>query len=591
MIGTQAAHGYYHPDFIPVQPLETLIAPELQEVRKHRRNWLVIAGIMVVLVGVLAVQYKPLYGWVQGLRSRRMAAKAEAEILAGNFDEAFRKANTAYMTKPDQPETIRVAAKVQRLMGQGGTAVPIWKQLRQANAMRPEDRRMYAEDLLLSGSVGDAGNEIEGMLKDNSSDGALFRLAARWAAVEGNAEKARDFAAKAVQTDPANPEGRLLQALLQVAAGKEPLRDAGIRTMLELGKENVREGLEALRQLGTMRGLAADVAAKVVPLLEQHPLATEQHRILAFNLDLDLHPAERAAKLDAAVRKYRKAAPGARCAFAMWLNAHGEFERNLVLIPVDEAFKRQDMLLLCLDSLAALGRWGEVERVLEMKDVPLYTAIKELYLARSAEELGSRTVADLHWQRAHLAAVASPEQMREIAIYAEKCGRPDRAEISYRTLSANSNTARMAMEGLLKIARNRGDMDMICDTLEKMGARWPHDDAAKNDLAYFNLLRRKAVDESLAVAKQLVTRSPRSLPHLTTLALAAMRKNDPAGALSVYEGLQIPWERISTSQRAVHAAVLGANGRTAEAAAEVAALRWEELHPEERELVKQWRTQ
>ena len=43
-----------------------------------------------------------------------------------------------------------------------------------------------------------------------------------------------------------------------------------------------------------------------------------------------------------------------------------------------------------------------------MKGVPLDNAIKELYLARTAEELGSATVAELHWRRAHLAAGPSP---------------------------------------------------------------------------------------------------------------------------------------------------------------------------------------
>jgi hypothetical protein len=70
-----------------------------------------------------------------------------------------------------------------------------------------------------------------------------------------------------------------------------------------------------------------------------------------------------------------------------------------------------------------------------------------------------------------------------------------------------------------------------------------------------------------------------------------LRKKDPAAALSVYQGLRIPWERIATPQRAVHAAVLGANGRTAEAVAEIAALRWDDLRPEEQELIKQWRKQ
>ena len=550
-----------------------------------------IAGVVAAVIGVAAVEYQSLYTWVQGLRSRRMAAKAEAEILAGNLEEAATKARTAYHTKPDEPATIRVAAKVQRIGGQPGAAVPLWKELRKGNAMRPEDRRMFGEDLLQSGAVTEAGNEIEEMLKGTTPDSALYRLAARWAAVEGNGDKARGFAAKAVDLEPDGAEGRLLQGLLLLAAGTQQQRDTGIRALLDLGKEGSREGLEALRQLGTMRGISTDVAAKVVTLLQQHPLATDNHRILAFNLDLDIHPGERTAILDAAVQKYRKAAPAARCSFAMWLNAHGEFERTVAVLPVDDAFKRQDMLLLCLDALAGLGRWSEIERILEMKDVPLYTAIKELYLARSAEEMGSKPVAKLHWQRAHLAAAASQEHMRHIANYAEKSGHLDQAEIAYRSLTATANSARMAMEGLLKIARVRGDTEMICDTLQKMSVRWPHDDAVKNDLAYFNLLRRKAVDESLAIAKELVNRSPRSLVHLTTLALAAMRKDDPAGALSVYQGLPIPWDRAVTSQRAVHAAVLGANGQTAEAAAEVAALRWDELLPEELELIKQWRTQ
>ena len=546
---------------------------------------------MLVGLGVVALEYNVIHDWVQGIRSRRMAAKAEAEVLAGNIEEAVKKARTAYFTKPDEPAAIRMAAKVQRLVGQPGAAVKIWKELRQAGAMRPEDSRPYAEDLLMSGAIAEAGNEIEALLKEGKADSALYRLAARWAAIEGNADKAREHAAKAVELESDNPESRLLQAMLQMAAGTDALREKGSQAMLELGKDPSREGLEALRQLGTMRGTSPEVAAKIAALILQHPLATEQHRILAFNLDLDTRPSEKAARLDAAVENYRKAAPAARRSFGMWLNAHGEFERSLALMPTGDAFKRKDMLLLHLDSLAGLGRWAEIERILEMKDVPLDEAIKELYLARAAEEMGSKPVAKFHWQKAHLAAAASPEQMREIALYAEKCGRLEQAELAYRSLSSSATTARMAMEGLLKIARSRGDIEMLTDILGKMRKDWPHDDAVKNDLAYFNLLQGKAVDESLAMAAELVTRSPRSLPHLTTLALAAIRKNDPARALAVYQGLDIPWEKIASSQRAVHAAVLGANGRTAEAAAEVAALPWDELHPAERELVKQWRTQ
>lgn len=575
---------------LTVQTVETLLAPELEQARKRRRGWLVAGVVLALGVCVAAVENRTIYSWVQGIRSRRMAAKAEAEIIGGNVEEALSKARIAYLTKPEEPAAIRVAAKTQRLVGQPASAVPLWRQLEQAGVMRIEDRRQYAEDLLMAGAVAECGNEIEKTLKDIEPDGPWYRIAARWAATEGSGERARDFAARAVKLEPDNQEGLLLRTLLLLSSGRDDLSQQGIRAALELGKERSREGLEAITQLAMLRGVPLDVAGKLVPLLQQHPLATEQHRILAFSIAIAIHPEQKAELLDAEVRKYRKAEPAARCAFGNWLRAHGEFERTLDVIPVDEAFKRQDLLRVSLDALAGLGRWSEIERILQMKDVPLTPAVKELYLARSAEELGSKTVAELHWRRAHLAAGPNPEMMKEIADYAEKCGHFDEAEVAYRSLSANSITARPALEGLLRIARGRGDLEMLCDTLKKMHTRWPQDDSVKNDLAYFSLLLGRAVDESLAVAKELVARSPRNLPHLTTLALAEIRKNEPDQALAVYQGLNIPWDRIGTSQRAVHVAALGINLRTAEAVAEAAALRWEELLPQERELIKQWRT-
>jgi tetratricopeptide (TPR) repeat protein len=573
-----------------VQPLETVLAPELQEARKRRRNWLAVAGFMAMGLGVVALEFRALHDWMQGLRSRRMAAKAEAEILGGNIEEAVNKARTAYQTKPDEPAAIRIAARVQGLTGQPFAAVPLWKQLMQTGAMRPADRRPYAEDLLMSGAVAEAGVEIEALLKENPADGTLHRLAARWAASDGDGERARDFAAKAVRLEADSQESRLLLALLQLSAGTAPLRDEAIRTMLELGNAHSREGIEALKRLAAVPGLSPDVAGKVLALIRGHPLATEEHRLLALHLELGLHPEERTTILDATVRQYQKADPAARRALGVWLNARGEYERMLAVVPIEEAFKRKDLLLLCLDSLAGLRRWNEIERILGMKNVPLDTAYKELFLARSALELGSATVADMHWRRARIAAGPSSEQLAYIGNYAEKIGQLDQAEAAFRSLSANGATARPALESLLRIAQKRGDVAMLTDTLKTMRERWPQDDSVKNDLAYVNLLMGRAVDESMAAAKELVARSPASLAHRTTLALAAIRKNDPARALAVYQGLTIPWDRVGPGHRAVYAAALGANGKTAEARAEIAALRWEELRPEERELIKSWRT-
>ena len=133
-----------------MQPLETLLAPELQEARKRRRNWLAIVGFLLMGVCVIVVEYHSLHGWVQGVRSRRMAVKAEAEILSGNIEEAVNKARTAYQTKPDEPAAIRIAARVQRLVGQSAAAIPLWKQLVQTGAMRAETMRGFSPSFRLT---------------------------------------------------------------------------------------------------------------------------------------------------------------------------------------------------------------------------------------------------------------------------------------------------------------------------------------------------------------------------------------------------------------------------------------------------------
>ena len=111
----------------------------------------------------------------------------------------------------------------------------------------------------------------------------------------------------------------------------------------------------------------------------------------------------------------------------------------------------------------------------------------------------------------------------------------------------------------------------------------------RNDFTYLTLLRGKDVEEGLKVARALVAEAPTSLAHRTTLALANVRLRDAMGAMSVYRGLNIPWDRALPSHRAVYAAALGLNGNISDARAQANAIPLEALRPEERNLISQWR--
>jgi len=97
----------------------------------------------------------------------------------------------------------------------------------------------------------------------------------------------------------------------------------------------------------------------------------------------------------------------------------------------------------------------------------------------------------------------------------------------------------------------------------------------------------QALNELEQLAAKLVQKNPRSLPHRTFLALARLKQNRAANALSVYENITVARGALTPSALAVHAAVLAANGKTAEAKSEVEQIKIDNLLPGERALVEQ----
>jgi hypothetical protein len=83
----------------------------------------------------------------------------------------------------------------------------------------------------------------------------------------------------------------------------------------------------------------------------------------------------------------------------------------------------------------------------------------------------------------------------------------------------------------------------------------------------------------------LVQREPSSLPHRTLLALGRLRLGKFSDAMDAYSNIQVSRGALTPSALAVHAAVLAANGRLTDAAAEVRELDVKRLLPEEAALI------
>lgn len=548
----------------------------------------IIAGLVLLGLAAAALALKPLYRAGKNWRSRQLSVQAEGFISAGKWEEAAGQARAAYQLSPEEPAALRAVAHLQGATGHPSEALPFWGKLEQGGALTPADRQEYATDLFYAGQLDQAESQNKALLAGGPRNAALLRLAARIAAARGAYAQSLDDARQACAADPANAEGKLLLALLEMRGTDKAAQMAGLETAMEVGRDRGRIGLEALTYLARMRGLPPQDAAAIVPLLKAHPLASEEQRLMALDVQINARPEDRAALLDAAFAEYKQADLLRRRKFGVWLNEHGEYERTLKLIPIGTGLKRKDLLLVDLDALAALKQWSKIQELLQGKNVPLDGVYLELFQARSATELGQPTVASLHWTRAHQAAGPSLDQMWYLGQYAEKIGQLDQAELAYQSLKSNATSARKAYEALLLLAQKRGDEEETLKLLGEMHQRFPQDDAVANDYLYFTLLKGAGAADCLQPARALVERAPASLAHRTTLALACYRLQDGPSALAVYDGLQIPWDQVPAGDRAVYAAVLGLAGKQSEAQAQAKAIRVEALRPEERELVKPW---
>ena len=181
-----------------------------------------------------------------------------------------------------------------------------------------------------------------------------------------------------------------------------------------------------------------------------------------------------------------------------------------------------------------------------------------------------------------------------LAGYAEKNGALEIARAAYDETAAEAPKLRAAHQGRLRLAQATNETRKIHDVLAEMLTIWPNDPAVQNDEAYLRLLlveqaqvesRKAEVENIEQLAARLVERETSSLPHRTLLALARLRLGKFGEALDAYANIQVARNALTPSALAVHVAVLAANGRSDDAAAEVRDLDVKRLLPEEAALI------
>ncbi len=545
------------------------------------RRWTLASAVLILSMGAFSAI--PAYRGIVKWRACSLASQALQAVEKPDMEKAFSLVCSAYRLRPMEPEVLRAVARICELRGDP-MAVQFWQILSASPAATEEDHQHYIKISLDRQIRSPKNNELlEMLLKSDPQNATNWLLKARTLELDGHMSQAQNAARRAVALDAGSEEAVLYLARL-LWEGADTHQES-VRLLESLSAKPGQNGLAAASILMQQQEMAPELMQRLKTRLEQDPLGTVNHRLMALELALRISPKNADALLALAVEKYRKSGGDDLSAFGAWLNSHGVSAMAEQAISREEAMKNRKLFLVYLDALAAQKKWKDVESAVSAPGSPLEKSVIQIFRARCAQELGENERAADHWRAAQSATLGEPEQAMYVARYARQFGRNSQAESIYRTLTLNGSTARAAYVELLGLAAGQGTR-AVRTLLKEMLTRWPKDDPVQNDYAYCCLLLGEEIGKSREIALELVKNTPGMIAYRTTLALAWLRSGKPEEALAVYRGLNVEWTSAPSSFRAIAAAVFWANGLKADARKMVGTIHLDDLREEEQALVR-----
>lgn len=585
--------------------IHDLATPEEVAARKRRRR-LLIAGIVATGLSVFgAWGTRPGLRAIKGWQARRAVAEATRLLDAGQTGDAVRKLQDALALRGTDPEVMRAAALFLSKVGHGREAAKFWEELEKVRPLSRDEQGDYAADLLAAGDVAGADARLRlAWPEGTEGTAANWSLGMQIALRRHDANAAATLARRLV--DPKTPGTteslRLNAALVLLNIDNAETRGVGLDTLHALADgEKSPESLQALlllarqaaQEVSTLRSrqeavpeasvrAVLDLAGRV----EAHPQAKANQQLLALQLREAAQPDQRAALIQRAVDRYGHTRDNDDlAALAAWLYAQGEFQRVLEVDPPERATASRALYLQYLDVLGAQGRWADIRSAIEGQRFTLEPVLEEMYLARCATMLKQPESADLHWKAAVKAAGSNPEKLLSLARYAQSNGALGAAEEALRAALQAAPKDRSVHEAMLGLMGMEGRTRDARETLKGMLGIWPQDAAVRNDYAYLGALLNEDLPADRDTARELVSADPGSVPHRVTLALAELRLGHGLTALDALKPIAGGALGAQAKFLAVYAAVLRETGFAAEAKAAEAAVKPEQLLPEEKTLL------
>ena len=568
----------------PARSEDELSAEEMRQLwRKRLLRRLLIFGLpAAAILAIATVIAIPL---VKNWRALQFTERAKELVAQGKLQEAFNNAASAMQMRPGLPEVNRTYANVLFAAKEPG-GLQVMQQLIDSGEATANDRLELAEAALRFGDVPLAEKEAFQLLQQGQSTPRALYVLARVRLAQQRVPDAIQALNESLEAG-GGPEPATLLARLQIAANTPASLASALDLLRPIARQSDQAGLDALLVLVASPALKSGEGAGWIEALRSHPLASDEQKLAAASAEIQLRPADYPDVVKKTVETYRTGTVGQRAALARWLNQNREYDGVLDVIPPSEAANRSDLFLIRLDAMAGKRDWKGIAELLRGDKLPLQNSVTLLYRGRAARELGNPEESATFYRRAIVEAAPNKDVLWYVINYLQRIGEDQVLEQELEKLTQNPSSARQAFAALVPIVQKRQDAEEIYTLYDRMLKQLPADPVMQNDHRYFAALTGRRADVS--GGRELVAQEPLMLAYRITLALTHLKNGQQEAAMTVFDGITLDPTQIQPYQRAVLAAVLGANGREAEARQLARSVPGDQVTVQEFELIRPWR--
>jgi len=555
------------------------------------RKWrYVILAVLAILLAVGALLARPAYHAFKHWRALQLVQASEQALQAKDLPSAQEKASAAMQLWPDDVRVLRQEARVLLIINPA-QALPYW--LGTWKISRDlADLRQAIEITVDLQNFPVALSLFANLQKSDPDNPATWFLEGKIRLSQNQIPEALADFKKVLADGNAPPEAHLFYARAAALSDDPAERAAGLEHLQALAHRADELGLQALRALAQYPGQPPENIGPLADMIQQHPLATREDKLLALQLR-SLMPG---ADEDSLIKAARDLFPGnddeAMAAVGAWLVSQNQNEAVLKLVDEDSALKRKDLFLVRAGAMAGLGQWDALETLLQHPNLPIPKELQQLFEARTLTALGRGPAADLAWQSIRNAVSDQPAKLYDVAQYAIKIGLDDVARPALQELTNDPRQRRAAFDQLIMLEHRAHDTPALRQTLEDLAHFYPDDRVVQNDLLYLGFLLGDTGPDKIAAARDLQAKNPGYLSFRMTLALGLLLAQQPAAALGALADVApstwpLPYAHDQGNDwNAIYVGILRENGQLDRANKIENAVHPDDLLPEESNLLR-----